>query len=103
MPLIHEVVYGKLVENNTPPSDVPRALVHIPGEFNSAKRPFGITEEMLSKHILLVGGTGSGKTNLFYHIVKQLKEKLTKDDVMLIFDSKGDFHKKFFATDDIVI
>jgi type IV secretory pathway TraG/TraD family ATPase VirD4 len=103
MPLTHEVVYGKLVENNTPPPDLPRALVRIPGEFNGTKQPFGITEEMLSKHILLVGGTGSGKTNLFYHVVKQLKSKLTKDDVMLIFDSKGDFHKKFFTVDDIVI
>lgn len=56
MPFIHEVVYGKLVENNSPPPDVPRALVHIPGEFNGEKHPFGITEEMLSKHVLLVGG-----------------------------------------------
>jgi type IV secretory pathway TraG/TraD family ATPase VirD4 len=103
MPINHEVVYGGLVENNVPPIDAPRAIVRIPGEFNGVKRPFGITEEMLSKHILLVGGTGSGKTNLFYHIVKQLKSKLTKDDVMLIFDSKGDFHKKFFAKDDIII
>jgi len=103
MPLVHEVIYGKLVENNAPPPDVPRALVHISGEYNGVKRPFGITGEMLSKHVLLVGGTGSGKTNLFYHIVKQLKEKLTKDDVMLIFDSKGDFYKKFFASGDIVI
>jgi len=103
MPLVHEVVYGKLVENNMPPPDIPRALVHIPGKFNGAVKPFGISEEMLSKHVLLVGGTGSGKTNLFYHIVKQLKHKLTKDDVMLIFDSKGDFHKKFFLPGDIVI
>ena len=103
MPLSHEIIYGKLVDNNVPPPDVPRALVHIPGKFKGVDAPFGITEEMLSKHLLLVGGTGSGKTNLFYHIVKQLKRKLTKDDVMLIFDSKGDFHKKFFATGDIVI
>jgi type IV secretory pathway TraG/TraD family ATPase VirD4 len=103
MPIAHEVVYGKLVENNTPPPDIPRALVHIPGEYNGKPHPFGVTEEMLSKHVLLVGGTGSGKTNLFYHIVKQLKSKLTNDDVMLIFDSKGDFHKKFFTNGDIVI
>jgi len=96
-------MYGKLVDNNIPPPDVPCANVRVPGEFNGTKRPFGVTEEMLSKHVLLVGGTGSGKTNLFYHIVKQLKGKLTKDDVMLIFDSKGDFHKKFFAPGDIVI
>lgn len=103
MPLTREVVYGGLVENNTPPPDIPRALVHINGEFNGARKSFGISEEMLSKHVLLVGGTGSGKTNLFYHFVSQLKKKLSKDDVMLIFDSKGDFHKKFFSAGDIVI
>ncbi len=103
MTLTHEVIYGKLVENNVPPPDIPRAVVRISGEFNGKQTPFGISEEMLSKHVLLVGGTGSGKTNLFYHIVKQLKQKLTKDDVMLIFDSKGDFHKKFFSPGDIVI
>jgi type IV secretory pathway TraG/TraD family ATPase VirD4 len=103
MLLTHEILYGKLVENNMPPPDIPRALVHIPGKFKGKDTPFGISEEMLSKHVLLVGGTGSGKTNLFYHIVKQLKRKLTKDDVMLIFDSKGDFHKKFFVSGDIVI
>ena len=51
---------------------------------------------MLSKHILLVGGTGCGKTNLFYHIVQQIKAKLTHNDVVLVFDSKGDFYSKFF-------
>jgi len=99
----HEVIYGKLLENNAPPPDIPKAVVHIPGKFNDQDSPFGISEEMLSKHVLLVGGTGSGKTNLFYHIVKQLKRKLTKDDIMLIFDSKGDFHRKFHASGDIVI
>lgn len=103
MPIAHEIIYGKLVENNRPPPDVPRAVVHIPGSYDRTKCPFGITEEMLSKHILLVGGTGSGKTNLFYHIVKQVKNKLTKDDVMLIFDSKGDFHKMFFSSGDTII
>ncbi len=103
MPLTHKIIYGKLVENNMPPPDAPRAIVRIPGNFNGTDKPFGISEEMLSKHLLLVGGTGSGKTNLFYHIVKQLKHKLTKDDVMLIFDSKGDFHRKFLSSEDIVI
>ena len=104
MPTIsHEVIYGNLLENNAPPPDLPRAPVRMLGKYNSVDRSFGISEDMLSKHILLVGGTGSGKTNLFYHIVKQLKSKLSKDDVMLIFDSKGDFHKKFFTSGDIVI
>lgn len=103
MQLTHEIVYGGLVENNKPLSDTPKAALHITGRFEGNKASFGITEDMLSKHILLVGGTGSGKTNLFYHIVKQLKANLTDDDVMLIFDSKGDFHKKFYVGHDVVI
>ncbi len=103
MPLTHEIIYGGLVDNNKPPLDTPRASLHIPGTFEGKQSSFGITQDMLSKHLLLVGGTGSGKTNLFYHIVKQLKKNLTKDDVMLIFDSKGDFHKKFYESQDVVI
>ena len=103
MPLTHEIIYGGLVDNNKPPLDTPRASLHIPGTFEGKQSSFGITQDMLSKHLLLVGGTGSRKTNLFYHIVKQLKKNLTKDDVMLIFDSKGDFHKKFYEPQDVVI
>ena len=103
MPINHEVIYGNLLEQNFPPPDAPKSIIRMPGEFRSQKCAFGLTEEMLSKHILLVGGTGSGKTNLFYHIVKQLKARMTTDDVMLIFDSKGDFHKKFYVADDVLI
>lgn len=103
MPINHEVIYGNLLEQNVPPPDTPKSIVRVPGEFHGKATAFGLTEEMLSKHILLVGGTGSGKTNLFYHIVKQLKARMTSDDVMLIFDSKGDFHKKFYTKGDILI
>ncbi|MCL1988187.1 MAG: type IV secretion system DNA-binding domain-containing protein [Firmicutes bacterium] len=103
---MQKIIHGKLLNENTPPqiTNVSQAnAVRIPGQFNSQSSPFFITTETLSKHTLLVGGTGSGKTNLFYHIVRQLKKQLTNDDVMLIFDSKGDFHKKFCATTDVVI
>jgi type IV secretory pathway TraG/TraD family ATPase VirD4 len=53
---------------------------------------------------MLIGGTGCGKTTLFYHFVSQLKQSMTNDDVMIIFDSKGDFHSKFFdKSTDLVI
>ncbi len=103
MPISHEVVYGSLLEYNAPPADTPKAAVRIQGTYNGKKAAFGLTEDVLSKHVLLVGGTGSGKTNLFYHIVKQLITKMTKDDVMLIFDSKGDFYSKFHSKSDILI
>lgn len=103
MPINHEVVYGNMLEKNAPPPDALKSVIRIQGEFRGQKSAFGISAEVLSKHILLVGGTGSGKTNLFYHMVRQLKAKMTADDVMLIFDSKGDFHKKFFSNGDVLI
>ncbi|MCC8130547.1 MAG: type IV secretion system DNA-binding domain-containing protein [Ruminococcus sp.] len=103
MHINHEVIYGNLLEKNTPPQDTLKSVIKINGKFQGQDSAFGISEEVLSKHILLVGGTGSGKTNLFYHMVKQLKSKMTQDDVMLIFDSKGDFHKKFFSDRDVLI
>ena len=101
--MIRDSIYGGMLENNLPAPDIPHSAIHVKGTYNEKPTCFGITEEMLSKHVLLVGGTGSGKTNLFYHFVSQLKKSLSKDDVMLIFDSKGDFHKKFFTVGDIVI
>lgn len=103
MPITHEVIYGGLLEKNTPPPDNPKALIHVPGEFRGKKCSFGLTEDILSKHILLVGGTGCGKTNLFYHMVQQIKSRLTSNDVVLIFDSKGDFYNKFYSKGDVVI
>jgi ABC-type lipoprotein export system ATPase subunit len=46
---------------------------------------------------MLIGGTGCGKTTLFYHFVSQIKRNMTKDDIMIIFDSKGDFYSKFLT------
>lgn len=103
MALTNKIVHGGLLENHSPPLDLPNDPIHIGGTYKDAKKPFSISNEVLSKHVLLVGGTGSGKTNVFYQFVSQLKKKLSRDDVMLIFDSKGDFHKKFFTAGDIVI
>ena len=103
MSINHEVVYGSLLEHNQPPADSPKSTVRIQGTYNGKRTAFGLTEDILSKHLLLVGGTGSGKTNLFYHIVEQLIAKMTKDDVMLIFDSKGDFYSIFHSKSDVLI
>ena len=103
MNLTHEIVYGGLVENNKPMETNNEGII-ISGKFKGEKSCFVMDESILSKHLLLVGGTGSGKTNLFYQIVEQLKKKLTSDDVMLIFDSKGDFYSKFYDVNkDVVI
>ena len=59
-------------------------------------RAFGLNEELLSKHLLLLGGIGCGKTNVFNFLVESLQRRMTNRDVMLIFDTKGDFFRSFY-------
>lgn len=62
-----------------------------------------LDDQLFSKHILLLGSIGTGKTNAIFQIVDQLRQHLTPEDVMLIFDTKGDFYEEFYRPGDIVI
>lgn len=90
------VLQGSTVSKNALPQMPERPTLILKGEFNGRQAYFGVDEDLISKHMLLVGGTGCGKSTLFYHIIKQLKNKMTPDDVMIIFDTKGDFHSRFY-------
>lgn len=59
--------------------------------------------DLLSKHILFLGGIGTGKTNAFLQIISQLNQQLSENDVMIIFDTKGDFYREFYQPGDVVI
>ena len=43
--------------------------------------------ELLSRHLMFLGGIGTGKTNAFFQVVKQLRNSMTADDVMIILSS----------------
>lgn len=69
-------------------------------EFNGAvptmqEVKIGIDADILSKHFLIVGGIGMGKTNTFLSMTEQIIDKCKEDDVMVIFDTKGDFYNAF--------
>ncbi|SHH91850.1 type IV secretory system conjugative DNA transfer family protein [Clostridium grantii] len=56
----------------------------------------GLDEELLSKHILFIGGIGTGKTNAMLQSIEQIQKNMNKNDVMIIFDTKGDFYNQFY-------
>lgn len=62
-----------------------------------------VDSETLSRHMMLLGGIGTGKTNTFNQIIRQLRRTMSKDDIMIIFDTKGDFYNAFYQPGDIVI
>lgn len=62
-----------------------------------------IDANLLSRHMVLLGGIGTGKTNTFNQIIRQLRASMTQEDIMIIFDTKGDFYNTFYRPGDIVI
>ena len=92
-----DVLRGTSVSKNGIPCSHGNPDLVLKGEFNGKPSSFELTADVLSKHMMLVGGTGCGKSTLFYHIIHQLKKKMTPEDVMIVFDSKGDFYSKFFT------
>ena len=98
------LLYGNSVSQNTPPGHSAGSKVKLTGTNAGNRSVFTLDSDVLGKHTMLIGGTGCGKTTLFYHFVSQLKRHMTNDDVMIIFDSKGDFYSKFFnKSSDLVI
>ena len=80
------------------------AVFCLPGRNGTGERQaMPITPELLSKHMLLLGGIGTGKTNVFRGMVRKLKAQMTEEDVMVIFDTKGDFYESFYQPGDVVI
>lgn len=96
-------LYGDVLREIQPVSRQGTYIAKIPGQVNKTPYSLAFSQELLSKHCLLLGCTGSGKTNFIYHLISQIKPKLSKDDVMIVFDTKGDYLKKFHADSDAVI
>ncbi|MCC8045537.1 MAG: type IV secretion system DNA-binding domain-containing protein [Clostridiales bacterium] len=101
-----EAIYGKMLADGKLPEIPDDPMLQFYSDDDGA---FYMDQQMLSKHILLIGGIGSGKTNTFYHIVRNLdlimhSEDGPRNDVMLLFDTKGDFYEKFYTRgEDVVI
>lgn len=100
------VLYGHSIRSGVyhPSSEEPRLFFR-----NQATRNvIAIDEPTVFKNILLLGGAGSGKTNVMNQIVSQVLDwnrTENRDGVSLIFDTKGDYitHRGFRESGDYVI
>lgn len=97
------ILHGETYRDVPIPSPLPNAIVTLQGTKENIPAYFTLDNDILSKHSLIIGGTGCGKTKLFFHFVDQIKRHLTSEDIMIIFDSKGDFYSKFFSKEDAVV
>jgi len=99
----YKILKGTVLEKNLIPSIIPNDFT-IYGSFRDIEKPLSLSKELLSRHMLFIGGTGSGKTNALNFFIQDIKNKMTDNDVMIIFDTKGDFENRFFdKSQDVVI
>lgn len=100
-----QILYGSSIKKNIVQhlkvaKDI---LVTYPGRSYFKKDDsFDLSVTNMNQHILLLGGSGCGKTNTFLFTIEALRQQLTEQDVMLIFDTKGEFYDKFHQPGDIV-
>jgi len=71
------------------------------GSGREAEIPF--SEGMLGRHIMLVGGIGTGKTNAINQVLAGMREGMEENSVAIVFDTKGDFLHTFYRPGDVVI
>lgn len=92
-----KIIYGKKVgesciplETSEPDSN-PIVIFKEPDTQNE----FGINKDRLSLGWLSLGAPGSGKTNQLNIIVDKLIGTMNSKDVLIIFDTKGDYYREF--------
>lgn len=98
----HQIIFGTSVVNNAPPS-IKNPTITFPGQAMTGQSGFQINEDIMSRHILLLGGSGCGKTNSFCYTVKALRQAMSDEDIAIIFDTKGEFYDEFSKPGDYVI
>ena len=98
-----QIIYGDSIAYQCP-SPSPDAKFAIPGTILSGNPGvWAIDEGLLSRHMLMLGAIGAGKSNATYHLIQKLRTSMTTNDVMFIFDTKGDYYNQFYRRGDIVI
>lgn len=101
-----DIIMGTALENGSfHKTNRPPRFIFLDAESQTA---MSIDQEIEFMHTLLIGGSGSGKSNVLFQMVAQITnappaEK--QDCITLIFDTKGDYfrHRGFFWEGDLLI
>lgn len=88
---------------STTPTDVPDALVRLAGTCAGRPAQLSLTRRDLATHTLMLGPSGTGKTNVLGEVLRQVKRSMRPGDAMCVFDPKGDFRSLFDPSRDVVV
>lgn len=96
------ILKGMQIAKDIPYRD-PDAFLSLVGVDGSGKNAFmPIGENLLSRHVLLLGGPGTGKSNMLRHLLRNLRVNLTGADILLVLDPTGEHAAALSQTGDVV-
>jgi len=82
----------------------PDALFALGGADGMGKSVYlPVGESLLNRHMLLVGGAATGKTNMLLHMARGLRTNMTENDMMVIFDPNGEYYNALYQKGDVVL
>ncbi len=101
--MIEKILYGNQLSSAVPvpPNNARFALIGTNRQGQPVAWP--IDDSTLSRHMILLGAIGMGKSNAMNNIVRSIRTIMTQQDIMVIFDTKGDYYKEFYRPGDVVI
>lgn len=73
------------------------------GVYGTDGTSIGLDDSALGKHVLFLGGIGTGKTVGMTALVNSIRNAASADDVLVFFDTKGDYYEAFHRPEDRVI
>lgn len=95
-----EIVEGTKVSPAPPYLGPPDPPV---GVYGVGPTSIGFDDALLGRHVLFLGGIGTGKTVGMSALVRSMRAAAGPDDVFVFFDTKGDYLAEFFTDGDATI
>ncbi|MFE6735705.1 type IV secretory system conjugative DNA transfer family protein [Microbacterium sp. NPDC057650] len=95
-----EVVSGSALRDATSYLGPPDPVVGVHGAGGTS---VGFDDAALGRHVLYIGGIGTGKTVGMTALVDSIRASTSADDVLVFFDTKGDYWERFGRDGDAVI
>ncbi len=88
-----------ILQGNEYTETIPESLAARNGgiRLSTERGSFYLNNDDLSTGVLALGATGNGKTTHFFNTLDGIIPYLGKNDVVLIFDSKGDYKERYFS------
>ena len=102
MNLIRRCLWGSVLEENHPPHRA-SPLLCLAGNCRGHPASLCLSEADLSRGLMALGATGTGKSQFLLACAQQLREKLGQEYSMVVLEVKKDYSPALFRPGDLIL